>query len=92
MAAATVFGLMQFVPVLGVMIPIVALLIPIVAILTRHQRQMAEIIHGRNAAALEAEVTSLREELRELKDRLRERDLALAELSQDQQSSISLGG
>lgn len=92
MAAVTVFGLMQFVPVLGVMIPIVALLIPIVAILTRHQRQMAEIIHGRNAAALEAEVTSLQEELRGLKSQLRERDLALAELSADQQSSVHQSG
>lgn len=57
---------------LGIMIPIVALLIPIVAILTRHQRSMAELIHGSHHAqqgqaasaelqALRAEVSALRE-------------------------------
>ncbi|HAY13247.1 MAG TPA: hypothetical protein PLB31_09950 [Fimbriimonadaceae bacterium] len=57
---------------IAVMIPIVALLIPIVALLTRHQRSMAELIHGSHHAqqgqaasaelqALRAEVSALRE-------------------------------
>jgi len=77
-------GLMEFVPVIGVMVPIVALMIPIVAILSRHQRQMAEIIHGRNASALEAEVVALREEVRALRNQVHLQSLALEARQADQ--------
>lgn len=57
---------------LGIMIPIVALLIPIVAILTRHQRSMAELIHGSHHAqqnqAAAAEIQALRAEMASLRE------------------------
>lgn len=57
---------------LGVMIPIVALLIPIVAILTRHQRSMAELIHGSHHAqqnqAAASEIQALRAEMASLRE------------------------
>ena len=57
---------------LFILIPIVALLIPIVSILTRHQRSMAELIHGSHHAqqsqAAAAETQELRAEMASLRE------------------------
>ena len=46
--------------------------IPIVGILTRHQRKMAEILHGRaGQEELRAELDSMRRELSDLRTQLR---------------------
>lgn len=46
--------------------------VPMMAILTRHQRQMAEIIHGRrHEDILRADVEGLRAEVSELRTQLR---------------------
>ncbi len=46
--------------------------IPIVGILTRHQRKMAEILHGRASAEdVRAELESVKAELSELRSQLR---------------------
>ena len=53
-------------------VPIGLVSIPLIAILSRHQRQMAEIIHGkRREDALIAEVEGLRSEVSQLRSELR---------------------
>jgi hypothetical protein len=56
----------------SMMIPIGIMSIPIIGILTRHQRQMAEIIHGRrNEDALRVELEGVKAEVSELRSQLR---------------------
>ena len=56
----------------AILIPLGLFSFPMMAILTRHQRQMAEIIHGRqHEDLLRAEVEELRAELFEVKSQLR---------------------
>lgn len=58
--------------VASVVVPIGLFTVPVVAILSRHQRQMAEIIHGkRRDDALAAEVEELRSEVSQLRSELR---------------------
>jgi hypothetical protein len=70
--------------------PIMIFAVPIVSILTRHQRQMAEIIHGRSQReAVEAELQGLRHEVNDLRSRLITHTLAIDSISQQQKA---LGG
>ncbi len=73
----------DFVAILGVGIPIVALMIPIVALLTRHQRQMAEIIHKRSpdSPGTEQEIQALRYEVHELKQLVQQQVIAVDALT-----------
>lgn len=63
----------EFLRALPIMIPIIALSIPIVAILTRHQREMALLIHSRqneNVDAMKGRMAQMEMEMQELRDRL----------------------
>lgn len=56
------------------MIPLISVMmvfgIPLAAILTHHQRKMAELIHGNNKAQADSqEMSQLREEVRQLRER-----------------------
>jgi|SRR5579885_2732283 len=70
---------------IAVMIPIVALLIPIIRTLTRHQQQMAEIIHSRQGAPA-AELEAIRQELQSLRMQMNQHTIALDDLRSQQQS------
>lgn len=60
--------------------------IPIAAILTHHQRKMAELIHGKQAEAMQVnpaimhEVQSLRAEVARLRDQVNSQTLAIEDL------------
>lgn len=60
--------------------------IPIAAILTSHQRKMAELIHGKQAEAMQMnpavmhEIQSLRAEVARLRDQVNSQTLALEDL------------
>ena len=74
-------GVGEIVEILAISIPIIMFMIPIVAILTHHQRKMAEIIHrqaGNDASGnMRAEIGSLREEMRELRQLVNQQVIAL---------------
>jgi hypothetical protein len=53
-------------PVIALMIPVIALMIPIVAILTRHQRDMALLVHG-NQLPQDGRVEDLQRQVNELR-------------------------
>lgn len=66
--------------IIAVFIPIVFAFIPIIAILTKHQRSMAEIIHKsqtNNSHDLVRELSSLRYEVAQLRERVNEQTIAL---------------
>ena len=69
---------MDVVAIVAVFIPIVALFIPIVAMLTKHQRDMAEIIHNQTGSnGLTDEIRALRGEIAELRERVNQQTVAL---------------
>lgn len=81
------------------LIPITALLIPIVAILTRHQRQMAELMAEQHRSLLELENRKMASpapahvdvhaqyELQTMRDRLAQMEAKLAQTENRQQIS-----
>jgi hypothetical protein len=72
-----VFGSLDIPAIIGVMIPVIALMIPVVAILTRHQQQMATIIHRSQPALPSAEIEALRQEIQSLKEIVHQQAIAL---------------
>jgi hypothetical protein len=70
---------------LEALIPLAAVLLifgtPIIAILTKHQRQMAELIHSRQSPAINPETQAIREELRELKQLVYQQSIAIDNLA-----------
>ena len=56
----------------AIFVPLGMFSVPIIWILTRHQRQMAEIIHGRRYEEIrQSEMESMRAEIAELRSQLR---------------------
>ena len=75
----------------GVLVPIVALSIPLVKILSRHQTQMAQIIHGQSQQNASANETSeLKEEVRQLRELMHQQTIALDNLRDEVKSSHNL--
>lgn len=67
------------------LIPMIVFMIPIVAILTHHQRKMAELMHGTGGDGVgRAEVESLRQEIRELKQLVHQQTIALDGIQRSQ--------
>ena len=67
---------------LGMMIPITALMIPIVALFQHHQRQMAEIIHGkRHQELIKGELDEMRAEINQLRSTISTQALAIEGLA-----------
>ncbi len=71
---------------LGVLIPIIALIIPIVAILTKHQMNMAQIIHGRplnednHGIPMLNDQSQLKDEVRQLTELMHQQAITLDNL------------
>lgn len=71
---------------LALLVPIIALVIPIVAILTKHQREMANLLHVRQMEALQlqqsggTEVASLRQEVSDLRQLVMQQTMMLDSL------------
>ena len=66
------FGIFSVPFIWSMMVPMGIIAIPILAILTRHQRKMAEIIHGqRNDSVMRSEFEGMQAELSDLRTQLR---------------------
>lgn len=82
----TIVPLASFEGILGVMIPVIALIIPIVAILTKHQMNMAQIIHGRplneanQGVPILNDQSQLQEEVRQLRELMHQQAITLDNL------------
>ncbi len=69
---------------LGILIPLAALSIPVIRILTRHQAQMAQIIHGQSQNQGNSQETAqLRDEVRQLRELMHQQTIALDNLRDD---------
>jgi len=81
---------------LGVFIPIVALIIPIVAILTKHQMNMAQIIHGRplnednHGIPMLNDQSQLKEEVRQLRELMHQQAITLDNLRDEIKASHTI--
>ncbi len=71
------------------MIPLTALLIPVIIILTKHQRDMAEIIHGGRNNVNSEEVAQLRAEVGELRSLINQQSIAIDNLISIQEKAAS---
>lgn len=70
--------------ILGILIPLAALSIPVIRILTRHQAQMAQIIHGQSQNQTNVnESAQLRDEVRQLRELMHQQAIALDNLRDD---------
>jgi ubiquinone biosynthesis protein UbiJ len=77
------FGLSVDGDLAGMIMGVVLFSIPLVAILTKHQRQMAELIHGAHARqSAEAEISGLREEIQQLRDKLNRLEIIIDDRKQ----------
>ena len=63
--------------IIALMIPIVALMIPIVAILTKHQKEMAELMRQDRQALGDPRVDALQRQIADLKDLVHQQTIAL---------------
>ena len=81
---------------IGVLIPIFALIIPIVAILTKHQMNMAQIIHGRplnednHGIPMLNDNSQLSEEVRQLRELMHNQAIALDNLRDEIKASHTI--
>lgn len=67
---------------MALMIPIMALSIPILALFQKHQREMAEIIHGRrHHEVVQGEIDQMRQEIGQLRATVATQALAIEGLA-----------
>lgn len=89
--------LLQGPAALGELIPIVAIVatfsVPVIAILVHHQRKMAELIHRQHPQPMlpNPETDALRREVGELKQLVQQQTIALDDLRNHVQKSLSSG-
>ena len=63
--------------IVALLIPIMALMIPIVAILTKHQKEMAELMRQDRQSLGDARVDALQSQIADLKDLVHQQTIAL---------------
>ncbi len=74
--------------VVWVLVPLAALAVPVVKVLSRHQTQMAQIIHGQNQGNPNNQETSeIREEVRQLRELMHQQTIALDNLRDEVRAS-----